>query len=357
MATRESVLGSRELSGMIKTFADNSRNSVCTGIYRGGRAIVSDDPKHVEWDERVFSERLAPVVGFTEAPPVGVLPSEKNKVARMAKIAEVVSIPADRLFYDRELGELKPNAKSVVADAVQDLLGKINRSVELLCALALLDNMVVNSTVIPGSKQAFTISWGNLTRAVADLGDWSVETTKIVTEGIKPLVDYYRQNAGMLPSEILLNSATEGYLLKNEEVKELLQNPAYAANVFKSDHRDTAVLNGLGLGNMEWRKHLGGYKADGSTWTDFIPDDKVVVLPNEAARRDVLAMAEGYNLVPARLWGSPDDAASQIMRAPTVGISAYSEAKTRPMRVEIVGEWIGLPINLFPAGILVGTVA
>lgn len=354
MATREAVFGSRELSGMIKTFADNSRNELCTDLFKKGMRIVSDDPRRVEWDERTFNETLAPVVGMTEEPPALAMPSEKNKVASMIKLAHVVSIPAERLFYDREVGDLKPNAPSVVADALQDGLNRTMRSVELLCSLALLDNFVINSSVIPASKTpSFTLSWGNDTITATD---WSTTSTAIVSTKVKAMVDQYRQNSGLLPGMALLNSTTEGYLLANAEIQDLLAGFPGAAAIYQSDHRGTAVMNGLGIGGMTWTKHLGGYKADGSTWTDFIATDKVVMLPQEAQLRGVLGFAEGYNLVPAKLWGQGGDAASQVMRAPSPGLSVYSELKTRPMRVELVIEWLGLPIIMHPKAVLVASV-
>ena len=353
MATREQVFGSRQINGKIKTFQDNSRNKFLTGLFMQAGTLESFEPNRVEWDERAFSESLAPVIGFSEAPPTTKAPTEKNKIATMAKVGHVISIPGERLFYEREVGQLTPNAESVVADAIIQGVKKIENTVELLCALALLDNMTINSSVVPGTKAPFTFSFGNDTITATD---WSVVSTLIASSKVKSICDQYRQNSGQLPGRIIINSTTESYLLSNTEIQALLANANGFMDVLKSDHRGAAVMNGLGIGNLLWEKHLGGYKPDETTWTEFVPTDKAIILPEDANLSETIAMGLGYSLIPSELWGSGGNAASQLERAPNPGLSVYSELKTQPMRVELVFEWVGMPLIKHPKGVLVASV-
>lgn len=355
MATTEGVFGSRELNGMVSTFADvNSRNGLFTSLFQKGQKIVSEDPNHVEWDKRTYAETLAPFVGASDAPPATALPTDSNQNTRMAKIGHVISIPGEKLFYTREVGELKPNAQSVVNAALKQGLDMIARSLELLAALALLDNFVINSTVVPGSKTAFgtASSFGNGTIANTD---WSTTSTLIASSKIPAQVAQFRQNSGLTPAQIFINSVTETYLLQNVEIQGLLAGFHGAMAIMQANHAATSVMNGLGIGSLNWQKHIGGYKPDGTTWTEYLPTDKSIMLPEDAALPGVLGWAEGYNLIPSRLWGNGNDAASQLMRAPSPGLSVYSELKTQPMRVELIFEWRGTPLILHPPAVLVGS--
>lgn len=355
MATTEGVFGSRELSLMISTFASvNARNGLFRSLFQKGSKIVSEDPRHVEWDKRTYAETLAPFVGMTDAPPTTAMPKDSNQITRMAKIAHVISIPGDRLFYMREVGELKPNAQSVVNAALKQGLDMIDRSLELLAALALLDNFVINSTVVPGSKTAFgaASSFGNGTISNTD---WSNTASLIASSLIPAQVDQFRQASGLTPAQIFINTATELFLLKNVEIQGLLSGFQGAYAVLQNQHAATDVMNGLGIGNLKWQKHVGGYKPDSTTWTEYLPVDKSIMLPEDAALPGVLGWAEGYNLIPAQLWGNGGNAATQMMRAPSPGVSVYSELKTQPMRVELVFEWLGTPLILHPPAVQVGS--
>lgn len=359
MPTREQVFNSRELSGKFRRFADNSRNKMVQAKFRLGMPMLSWDPSKVEWDERQFTERLAPFIGFTDTAPETKVPDDVNKVARMTRIAHSVEIQGHKLFRERENGELTPNAVAYVDDAILEAVNRIERSLELLCSQSILDAVSISPAAVPGSKVTFSHSFGLQTWAYnIDSGgaDFATTTTNLVKQ-VALIVNKYKQNAGMLPGQTIMNSLTEQYFTDNDDLLTLLQNPAAFAAVIKSDARVFSVLNGLNLANLLWSKHVGGYKADGSTWSEFITTDKIVFMPEDAALKSVLAMAEGYGLLPAGLWGSPERASDLIVQSPTPGYSAYAELKVNPIRVVIHFEWIGLPIVTWPKGLLVATVS
>lgn len=356
MASRELVFGSRELSGLVRTYMDNSRNETFTDIFKKGQDMQSWDPNKVEWDEDEFSQLLAPFVGRSDAAPTTGRPKQKNKRAPMAKIAHVIEVPGEAFFYERDTGSLKPDAKAVSNKALMQGMNKVKRSIELLAALSLLDNLVINAGVVPGSKTSFGTA-GNIGCDTIDASDWSNTATLIATQKVKAICDQFRQNSGLLPSQLWLNSTTEGYLLENVEIQSLLHSFAGAYAILQSSHKGAAVMNGLGIGDLNWRKHLGGYRlTEGGNWVDYMPTDKAIILPEDGALPGVLGFAEGFNMVPVGVWGNGGDVTGQLVRAEKKGLTVYTQLKSNPWRVEFVFEWTGMTLVLFPKAVLVASV-
>lgn len=351
MPDLESVFGARELSSMITTFADDSRDKFFLDVFHKGEQLRPWDPNHIEWDDERYNRALAPVTGLSSPSPAGPLTTRIDKRAASIRVSEHVFIPAERLFYQRVGGELRPDAVAVVSRQLDNLRKKVMRTVEYLCASTLLGQVLINQQTVPGSTMSETIPWPvtpwKFTAA------WSDKATLIASKEIKALVDAYRKAVNNVPAFAFLNSNTESYLLQNDEIQLLCkQNPLYAASILFNDSRSTQVLNGLRLGNLEWQKHVGGYTPDRGTFTDFMPDKKLILLPQVLS--DVLALAECSAAVPAQLWGNAAAVGIDLMPP---GFAAYTEVTSDPVGIKLIAVWIGLPVLKFPEAVFVAQVA
>jgi len=351
MPDLESVFGSRELSSMITTFADDSRDKFFLEIFRKGEQLRPWDPNHIEWDDERYNRALAPVTGLSAPSPAGAMTARLDKKASSVRVSEHVFIPAERLFYQRVGGDLRPDAARVMARQLDNLRKKIMRTVEYLCAQTLLGLVTINQQTVPGSTVTETIKWPvtpyKYTKA------WSDPATLIVSSEIKLMVDAYRKAVNNVPAFALLNSTTESLLLGNQELQRLCErNAVYAASILFNDSRSTQVLNGMRLGNLEWQKHVGGYTPDKGAFTDFMPSNIIILLPQ--ALSDTIALAECSAAVPSQLWGNAAAVGIDLMPP---GFAAYTEVTSDPVGIKLIAVWIGMPVLKFPEAIFVAQVA
>jgi hypothetical protein len=336
---------------MITTFADDSRDKFFLDIFRQGEQLRPWDPNHIEWDDERYNRALAPVTGLSAPSPAGAMTTRIDKKVSAVRVAEHVFVPAERLFYQRVGGELRPDATAVMARQLDNLRKKVMRTVEYLCASTLLGAVVINEKNVPGSTVQETIKWP--VTAYKSAAAWSDPNTLIASKEIKLLVDTYRKAVNNVPTFALLNSATEAYLLANAEIQKLcVHNPLYAASILFNDSRSTQVLNGLRLGNLEWQKHVGGYTPDRGAFTDFMPPDKLILLPQALA--DTIALAECSAAVPSQLWGNAAAVGIDLMPP---GFAAYTEVTSDPVGIKLIAVWIGVPVLKFPEAVMVAQVA
>jgi hypothetical protein len=106
------------------------------------------------------------------------------------------------------------------------------------------------------------------------------------------------------------------------------------------------------LGNLEWQKHVGGYTPDKGAFTDFMPSNIIILLPQ--ALSDTIALAECSAAVPSQLWGNAAAVGIDLMPP---GFAAYTEVTSDPVGIKLIAVWIGMPVLKFPEAIFVAQVA
>jgi hypothetical protein len=344
--TLESTFGVRTLTRAIQTFAQEPSQKFFTNLFRAGSQLTVEG-RTFEWDEVALPRNAAPIVG--EDSPFPKVPVT-DKTVRQSPLVHVklsVDIPASRLFLEREPGALRPNARKILANELAALQKRIAVTLEYLSVSALLGS--INTTEIEGSEAQVTLS--QETTALAESAPWSNPATKILSDEIPKIVERYVSAAGRLPGLAVLNDQAERSLLKNQEIKEWAQHQ-YGASVLFSNSASEKVLEGLGLGGLDWRKAIGVYKDKTGAITRFLSSSKVIVLPPANELDGVVALAEGYGFVPRSLWGD-EAGAGLVERAPSPGYYAYSEASANPVGIRLYAGWVGLPVLLWPTGVLI----
>ena len=349
ITSQEVLFGVRTLTGMIKTFADDSRDKFFTQVFeRGERSKVEGNT--FEWDEVRMSRKLAPIVGSSSPAPQTAVTDRAHRTESLVEIKHFAFLPGDRLYRERAPGELKPNATAVVANELENLRLMIGKTLEFLCVSTLTGDVEINPTTCPGTDYTASIKYD--VSSYKPAVKWTDPTAPVV-KMVSDLTDQYMRDTGRAPGSVLHNVTVEQDLLENQEVQKLCANQAYAAKILLSDSKDNRVLDGLRLGNLEWRKSLGYYDENG-TLTKFCPDQTTIVLPEEQEYASTLGLAEGFGLIPRNAYGTEGDLGIFELAEP--GYYAYSVLSPNPVGIQLFAGWRGLPYLRFPKGIQVGQV-
>src|SRR2546423_3498875 len=187
---------------------------------------------------------------------------------------------------------------------------------------------------------------------------WADKATPILSGELEEFVagkGGYVAQAGRFPGLALINNSVEGYLIANTEVQSWLKYN-FGGSVGFSNPASTEVMGGMAVGGLKWLKNVHGYVPSGkTTFTKFMPDGTVILLPPEEELGEILAMAEGYGIVPRNAFGS-ENANGVVDLAPSPGFYSYATAIENPAGVRIYVGWLGLPVIKFPKAVNVGMV-
>ena len=355
-ATIQELFGSRELTATAKTFASDQNDHLVTDVFKGGDRQSVDDPRHVEWQETRFDRNTAPMVGLAAPSVKSEQFSRIDHQSACITIKEHVFLEAEKLFHDSAPGQIgsnpRANAAATIGVHLEKLVKRIGRTVEKACVDLAQGSLAVSAATFPGSTTKFTLTLPVTTGQYAN--SWATAGTKIVTAEIKRMVDAYRAAVNMAPGRVLLNSAIEAYLLANTEFQDVCKaNPLWAAALLRSNNSAIDVVNGVGLGSLDWKKHLGSYSAAGA-FTEFMPAKKMIVLPPPSMDKDFIGFAEASAIVPRTLWGNA--AQVGIEKLPP-GIAAYTEVSGDPVGIKLIVIYHFLPYLLFPEAAMLWTVA
>lgn len=355
MTPADRLLGSRNLIGLVTSFAmEESLNTFFQDqVFRSARRIEPMDSDNVDWDEVQFPRHLAPFGGRGQPYHQVAEDDIIHRSNAMAHIRLSKRIPADKLFRQRAPGELRPNARAVVAQAVQSLTKLIRNSIEYLCVNTLNGSVTVNSSNIPGSQVAFTVTYSTNTYAASS--SWASMGTPIVSSELPAMKQDYMQTAGMMPGWAISGGTVQGYIAQNTEVTSLLQQQMGVEVARSAANLAGEMLEGLRLGDLRWTVNEAGYVPEGGSFTRWMPaTDDLFLLP-EGDLGDVLGMAEGRGFLPATQGiATPQQAENLIVPAPSPGLYAFAaRSSIVPDAIEVYVGWVGLPLILFPSGILV----
>lgn len=345
------LFGVQSLNGKVEAFGkDSTKNFAFTRKFQQGRPLEAEDGT-LQWDEIRFSRGLAPVTGIKGRHPEK---AEMTKVVRRSAVAAIkrsVRLDPHRIHNERAPGELRPNARSYVENEMRDLVNEIASTIEYMAAESARGTLTVNSSNIPGSTQAFTISYSPNTFAPS--ASWATASTKILSVDIPALKVDIEQLSGLIPAQAIIGTTVEGYVVANTEVQGFAQPLLGQRFIEKSGNLRGPMLGGLELGGLRWEITEGGYIPEGGSFTRYLPDtDEAIVLPDDADLRDVLGWAQGRGMVPRQQYGPASDAAELCAPA---GMGWYSYAALDPDGpfIKLYVGYIGLPIVMRPQGVCV----
>lgn len=347
------LFGLPSLNGRVEAFgSDVNRPTVFAEKFAlHGRDILSEDGT-VQWDEITFSQGMAPVAGRKGRH------KRKNPLAKVVRrsacmhIKRSVVLDPDRLFFEREPGQLRPNAEAYVEAEMRDLMGEIETTKAYACAESLRGTLTVNSTNVPGSEQAFAIAYSP--NIYTKSAGWATVSTGITSSEIPLLKIDHRRSSGFEAAQAICGSTVEGYIGANTEVTTLARNMLGDRFVTQSGQMEGPMFGGLEIGGLKWHVTEGGYIPAGGSFTRYLPTvDEAIVLPADADLRDVLGMATGFGLVPVQNLGPASAAAGLIRPAPQRGWYSYASLVPGTPAVEVFVGWVGLPVVLRPAAVTV----
>lgn len=341
------------MGGLVRKFnaVEDGAGFVFKRFEQGAVPALPPGVESYSWDTSMDSRDPAPPTG-ADSPPLDV--ARTSREAREVRLIDwkiETMLPDSQLFRERGLGQDLASPEGLVAQTVENLMGKIRIALEII-SVGLLQGPVNLATAITGSQIAGTI--GEAVSSYVFSNAWSQAATKIVSEELKALVKAYADAAGLKPGLALISPEIDGYLMANDEVREwgrqqygdafLLANPA-----------DEEVFRGLQISGLKWQKSIGGY-GPVATRTQYMPANMALILPENPGRAIGLVLAHG--VVPASAFG--EAGSIQGMRAPAPAPGFYSYAKDGGERgdgVRIVVGWRGGLFVKDPTAVMVATVA
>jgi len=345
----DDLLSVDTLTGMIRTFADQSDNRSCSALFsQFGRPLLPMGDA-ASWDEVAFARHLAPVTG-PESPHTRAkrLTTEK-RTSTMAWVKAYKDLPASHLFLNRAPGSDMADAEAVLAIELEDLGNLIANTREFLACGALLGLIDVNPQTVPGSDVAFRVTFDNYQSQAQN--SWADDTTKIRSKELIRLKRIYKDRSGLRAEVAVTEPEVEGYLVQNLDVRD------FAKEAYSRELLETANPSGTNpawgtLAGLNFRFTDGTYKPEGGAVTRYFPQGKLLVLPGAARLTQVLGWAEGLVKVPSgTIYG---DAASAIRSLRDMrGAYAYAEVRTDPVGIRIYAGWHGLPVILNPNAVMI----
>lgn len=352
MAAPDPIFDVESLTSTITSFSNEADSGAVTNLFRAGRPIecLGDS---VSWDEIEMHRHLAPISGPDAPSSHQGQATKRVRSSALAHIKVSKMIPGSKLYKERGPGSLSANAEEVLSYELKDLQKMIAASVEYLSASALLGTITVNNTTIPGSTVSFSVAYSPNTYTA---GTWSSASTKIVSSEIVDLMKDHRAASGMVPKIAITEPDVTGYIMQNTEAQTMLSNAFGAAFLQRSAFDPSLNDSGLQIGGLDFRTSDGVYVPEGGSATRYWTADRIALLPAAKELGGVLAMAEGYGIVPdGPAFGAAGS--SGLRMAPSKGYYAYSMPCGDPAGVKLVAGWVGLPILLFPSGVTVATVS
>ena len=232
------------------------------------------------------------------------------------------------------------SAEVSIALQVGDMMRRhYYEKVEYLVTSALLDNQSVTvggATVTPDYNLDAS---HDITVGVS----WATTTTDIDgdMETIKRLI---AEDSGRAARQVICGRNIFGYLRKNAVVKEWFTAQSGAPAAYESMFGESI----RGLMGLDWYTYLGGYIASGPTWTPFIPDDTIIVMPSMDS--GWFQRHRGQVQWPSSVYGSVTSFNKSY------GVASWSRLKDDPPEAWMFQRWAELAIPVFPAAYVVADV-
>ncbi|MBL4850207.1 MAG: major capsid protein [Planctomycetes bacterium] len=342
----EDLLSVETLTGLVRRFADQSENRICTDLFERHARAIRPLGQVAKWEEIEFSRSFAPVTGIdsphTQARRLG----RKQRASVMVMVKVYKDLPGSHLWLSRAPGEDTADAASVLADELADAVNLVQNTKEYLACGALLGKIKVDPQLVPGSELSFEVDF-KVPRFSSV--DWSDPRALLRSRELRRLKRRYKDGAGQRAGLLIADERVEGLLVKNKEIsgfaKEVLSRQILqGGSVGKAPQWK-------GLGGLDWQFVDGTYQPEGGAVTSYWPEDVALLLPPERRLRKVLGWAEGTVLVPSGDVFAPAESALGMVREAR-GHYAYARLRDDPIGIRLYVGWYGLPVVLDPQSLL-----
>lgn len=349
MATPLEILyGPRNIRSVVRIFSQEKKPGPLMELFMKKGKRDKQYGELVNLDKLTFGRGLAPF-GDLASPSIRRSRLERgNLVADWCPINVSKTIPMQKVIDERYPGADMPDARKVLQDELDDLIGQVYRSVELICAGILWGDAngaggaEINPTTVPGSEFTDEVDFG--VQTLQSLAAWSNPSTAILSTEFKPIHRKGLSAGGVRYGLALHRADATDALLGNTEVGKWFLNVNIAPEVAQHG----SLMARGGLSNIpKWIELEHGYDLDGpGTFTKFVPNKQIVFMPREEELEDVLGFAEGYIAVP-RSGG--DVAVIGAEQAPDMGddetgIVAYAVRSTDPYGIKLIVQYRFLPV-------------
>lgn len=319
MAEVDLLLSVPVLTDMVRQRTPVAQPLAFTELFRRGGVIPADGDR-VIFEKRLYSRKLAGVATFDNGEPYrSTGPNRKVVQQGLIHLEASRILGVKELFLGAGLNELmRSDAQSHIADAVSELTGSIHRTVEYICSELLLNSAGVSlgsaNTAFPAGAVEIndTVTIDGSLQTLAMAAGWDVDSTEILSDD-----DSNQLTAALRTIEANGHEAYHAIhsrkvaqaLMGNTEVKTFLTaNGGMTIEAFKQavnasarrqgeggDYFTPSVWSGIG-GIPSWLCWDHGYENRSGTFTRYMDDDKVILLPSELPR--VLSIAEGLSVLP-----------------------------------------------------------
>lgn len=281
-----------------------------------------------EWDIYKASRGIGEFnVRNAPSKPVKLSP-KGHKTAQCFKAFDHKRLGADTLANLRAPGMKERAARAHITREQLDLFRKHARMREYCRAQALTGTLTVNQDDVK-----ITVNYGlSASHKPTAAASWATATTDIPGD-VATWKKLVAKDSGRAAARAYCNSSVMAYMLANDNVKELLGDGAYKAQVGKDGH----ITRFMGLG---WRVYDDGYLNGSGTFVPFISDDKLIITPEPG---EWGSMQVGGTKIPS------DDGSELVdVQAPY----AYVELTKDPAGVKLLQGDIFLPVLPIPDSIV-----
>lgn len=345
MATLEQAFGIRNMLADVGLFGETPETPILD-MYRAGTTKEVEGTS-VEWDREDFDRALAPF-GSVEAPAIRQFGQNRDLfVTPMADVSIDRFLSAQKIFVDqRGNGELRPNAEAMINRAVVTLRNKGLRVAEYMAAELIFNKtgLTVDSTTVPGSDVTFTIDPG--TTDVNASASWATAGTDILGD-IRSAADTHVQNCGMEAARALHNRDVLGYLTNNTDIQGWFQRTTEGIDFIRNSGPSRNALQAQGgLASVPgWFQHDHGYVPEGGSFTKFIANDFLALLPET---NSFLGFAQGGIAIPPTAIGRSEVGAAAGEVDVVFGPVTYAIWQEEPLGVRIIHKWRFICVILLP---------
>lgn len=206
---------------------------------------------------------------------------------------------------------------------------------EYLIAAALQDNVSITIKGVTVTPDFGLAAGHNLTAGAS----WATVGTDIDAD-METIKRLSVTDSGRQAKVVLCGRNIFGYLRKNTAIKSWLQNYVGAESRFAALQSDR-IDNLFGL---TWLTMRHGYFV-GSTFTPYIPDDVIVVIPDPA--KDWFQVHRGSVRYPNTVYGPP------TAFEKSYGLTSWSRLHDEPPSACVYMRWAALPVPVFPDAVVV----
>jgi hypothetical protein len=291
-------------------------------------AEISGDT--AEWDILKPGQSVGEFVASGAPAKVVELEVVAHRMAKCLKRFDSKLLSGDFLNNLRDTGTRQKNARAMLTRE-QESLSRRNAYAREYCVAKALSG----SLAIAQDDVKVTIDYGIAAehKPTASVS-WATSTTEIPEDVVawKRLIE---EDSGYAPGYAFANDSVLRYLLKNQNVKDLLGESALREQIAQSG----AINAFMGL---EWIFYNAGYRDAEGTFVPFIPDDTVILTP---AVPGWCAMQVGSTMIP-----SGGGSGKELVEVS--GRYSFVDLETNPPGVKLFCGDCFLPVITIPGAVV-----